>query len=748
MIRFVKQNLKVMKKILLLVFVLFGLKSEAQLNFQVSNFNDSLGFYNCYKSVKFHGEIYFLLDNWSVYKYDSTIHALSLLQRPIENQNVNDIAVDSFGNLILLNNSQNGYDNINFFDGTSWHDYHHPSYGVTGLYGLLVDSANTIFTYSRDSLFTFKNGVWNQFKLNFTNPNEQCRGLIAGPNHECVLYSSQPLGLYSLYNIYKLSGQTLIPFISNLSESGQFTFDRNNNFYYVHADSIVKISPSNVVTVYNNANSPIVNQSDYLLFAVNPAGTMIWRNNYFYNGNSWTQYTNLASINFMEYMPNNELFIAHPYLIEEYSNNIFKRSYNHIFSYIDHPNCFQVFSDQYLPYLIGSNNGLWLNGANNYNKANTPMLLSDTILSIEHIFCSNYYYSTTLLYSTDTFCVGTNKGFFQLKIANNTLYVLGLCNVANGKLLSDTVNSILLYTSSNPSREKTIWVGTNNGVAKFNSDLSAVKFYTKSNSILPSNHIQKITASLDDSIIIFCTDSGFSTLYGNTMQTYTTSNSGLSNNDVRDVGAKGSINNYYYEVATMGGGISIDSIGSWRTISKSNGNYFSDSINYVDDKRIVGFSQGMEKAVGMKDTGLYAFGSYTGALYNQFNGVKASNFFDYSITLSDLSSGACAYFTTLTTNEIVIADFCDEGISNIQKSNSEFTTYLNSNTLNIRWNELKEGHATIQLYDVLGRKVFEKNVSATENFCKTEIPNLPSAMYFVHVQQQEKSHSGKIMWVE
>ncbi len=103
--------------------------------------------------------------------------------------------------------------------------------------------------------------------------------------------------------------------------------------------------------------------------------------------------------------------------------------------------------------------------------------------------------------------------------------------------------------------------------------------------------------------------------------------------------------------------------------------------------------------------------------------------------------------------QIFIAKFqCGEDVG-IQKFPTKtnlnfFTTYLNSNTLNIRWNELKEGNASIQLYDVLGRKVFEKNVSATENFCHTEIPNLPSALYFVQVKQKEKSHSDKVLWVE
>ncbi|MFM2226050.1 MAG: Secretion system C-terminal sorting domain [Bacteroidota bacterium] len=751
-----------MKKVVLLFFLFIGLKSNAQIQYYSSKLNGSLPLLSeCRKVVEFNGERYFLISS-SVYKYDSTNNSLVFWQYPYQNQSVIDIGVDSSNNFIIYNDynySGNYFIGVNFYNGNSWvqkkyyQDYHF------SMLSFIVDSSNRIYSVSQDSLFSFKNNVWNKSKCIFSNPNEKCYRLIPGSNHEPMLvtsyYFSNNPNLFA--NIYKVIGTNLVLIKGGIPFTYKFQYDRNNNLWYSYLDTVFKISPTNVVTKFDNSNSPYI--SKWALFAINQAGTKLWRRNSFYNGNTWVKFSNDTTSIFIDCINNDELFSSNKNSINEFRDSSHIRTYYKTNRKIVSPNCIQNFDFNQEYSLLGQNIFLsaigskagvnlmsipWGYDCLNYNRNNLPQLPSDTILSIK-LF-------SNVEGSIDTFCLGTNHGFclFELNKSGEAS-VFNLLNKSNNKLLSDTVNSVFVYPPERSwytNKSKTIWVGTNNGVAKFNSDFSSVKYYTTSNSNLPSNHIQKITSSYDDSIIIFCTDSGFSTLYGNIMQTYTTTNSGLSNNDVRDVGAKGSINNYYYEIATMGGGICIDSMNSWRTLSKKNGNYISDSINFINGKQVSSFCGEITKVIACRDTGFEVIDNINSAprFFNSLYNSSAFNQIDYSL----IGSQQLAFvYSSISNNMIVFAYGCTEGIQNFDsKNNDDFYTYLNSNTLNIRWNKLKEGNATIQLYDVLGRKVFEKNVFASDNFCNAEIPELISALYFVKVQQKEKSHAGKISFVK
>jgi hypothetical protein len=70
---------------------------------------------------------------------------------------------------------------------------------------------------------------------------------------------------------------------------------------------------------------------------------------------------------------------------------------------------------------------------------------------------------------------------------------------------------------------------------------------------------------------------------------------------------------------------------------------------------------------------------------------------------------------------------------------------MNSNNLNISWSALDNGNAKIQIFDVLGRKVFENNSVVTDHKCSTTINEFPNQIYFVKVVQNDKIKSGKII---
>jgi hypothetical protein len=112
-------------------------------------------------------------------------------------------------------------------------------------------------------------------------------------------------------------------------------------------------------------------------------------------------------------------------------------------------------------------------------------------------------------------------------------------------LYNNIVTSIEIDGSGNK------WIGTNGGLAKFDS--TTWTFYSTSNSDLPSNSITSIAIDGSGNKWIG-TDIGLAQYHGTTWTIYTTSNSGLPHNDVHSIIIDGSGNKW---IGTNGGGLAV-----------------------------------------------------------------------------------------------------------------------------------------------------------------------------------------------
>ena len=68
--------------------------------------------------------------------------------------------------------------------------------------------------------------------------------------------------------------------------------------------------------------------------------------------------------------------------------------------------------------------------------------------------------------------------------------------------------------------------------------------------------------------------------------------------------------------------------------------------------------------------------------------------------------------------------------------------------MHIRWNALQNGEATIQLYDLLGRKLMETTTEVNNQQCLTYLSDFPAALYLIKVSQKNSQHGGKLLWMK
>ncbi len=736
----------------LLLFSFLCLKTQAQSTFQYNRF-DSIPLQQTRLVCQWNKETYFYEYNQSnvlgLYKYDTVQKAMVAIHHPNESDYIVSMAVDSNNNLLVLNEYA-----LQVYNGTQWQVY----YAGNAAYfnNMVVDANNKVYIQTGyDSVYIFSNNSWQGFLPFFVHANEKVQQLTCGAHHECVAITTFNQSFSS--GEYYFNNQTAVPVSLSLPYNTNYggIIDRHNKLWYSHRDSIITIDSAGNVGVINYLNSPL--QPNYYNnnFIINETGTKLWlvnNNNgalYFRNNNQWDSITNLYSYSCFGYLGNDKIIIQNYNWISNSPDYTYK---------IYHDNLFATKYSNALNQHVGKVHNVALGGSYWFNSLPDAFISSDDgILNVSgaKIFDTSntalttnkinwITFSTTSVKKneqewwggiTDTMYIATDNGVYVgvLNYNHDSLNFFQHFTRASGYLASDTVLCITTTNdNSNYNSVKQIWVGTDKGLTLIDKTNNQVQFYTTANSNLPTNYCRKVITTPYDSGVYICTDSGLVYLKNNIFKVYNTANSGIGSNKVQDVFVENYPNSIH--VSTLGGGIcSKDTL--WHNCtSLSNGNFFSDSVYFYFNNSPVGLT------VGTKDAGFINNGFQYLTLDNQ----RINNFFDYDYTFIPCEGGGFNYIA-LSDNGVITTGACYGGIQGIQPTTDDYNNWLNGNELHIQWNALQNGAATIQLYDLLGRKLMETTAEVNAHQCLSYLADYPSSMYIVRVTQQTKQHGGKIM---
>lgn len=170
----------------------------------------------------------------------------------------------------------------------------------------------------------------------------------------------------------------------------------------------------------------------------------------------------------------------------------------------------------------------------------------------------------------------------------------------------DTLNSAIpanYVTSVQVDNQNAIWVGTINGLAKF-EDFFNWTIWNEGNSDLPGNWINCIEFDNSGRLWIGTLAGGLSILQGGTFTNYSSQNSPLTSNNITSVNFEGTV----AWITTDGGGLYRFDGGSWQNFNSANTGFeidvcYSVDIDAAGNKWIGTLSDGLLRLSGNIFTG-------------------------------------------------------------------------------------------------------------------------------------------------
>ena len=746
----------------LLLFSFLCLKTQAQSSFQYNRF-DSIPLQQTRLVCQWNKETYFYEYNQSnvlgLYKYDTVQKAMVAVHHPNESDYIVSMAVDSNNNLLVLNEYA-----LQVYNGTQWQVYH--AGNAAYFNNMVVDANNKVYIQTGyDSVYIFSNNSWQRFLPFFVHANEKVQQLTCGTHHECVAITTFNQSFSS--GEYYFNNQTAVPVSLSLPYlvTGGIMIDRHNKLWYSYKDSIITIDSASNVGVINYLNSPIQIGNNYSNFIINESGTKLWlvannnRTLYFRNNNQWDSITNLYSYSCFGYLGNDKIIIQNynwtsnspDYTYKIYHDNLLTAKYNNALNqHVGKVHNVAVSNYQWNIYFqgfISSDDGILdATGKKIFDTSNTALTTNKinwiTYNNTSRRKSEQQWWGGNLI---DTVFIGTDKGLFVGVFNNNysALTIIQHYTRAAGFLTSDTV--LCVTTKNDYYNNNTViqlWVGTDKGLTMIDRVNNQAQFYTTSNSNLPTNYCRKVIVPIFDTTIYVCTDSGLFYINNNLIRVYNTANSGIGSNNVQDV--------FDYNtgiiVSTLGSGYCIKE-NFWQPCkSLTNSSFLSDSVYFYFNSN----QYDLGVSVGTKDAGFITDLSGIGNNFTQYlsmDNQPINNFFDYDYTFIPCEGGGFNY-AALSDKGVITKGACYGGIQGIQPTTDNYNNWLNGNELHIRWNALQNGEATIQLYDLLGRKLMETTTEVNNQQCLTYLSDFPAALYLIKVSQKNSQHGGKLLWMK
>lgn len=684
---------------------------------------------------------------------DTVTGIVSPMPLPININYIVDADVDSAGKLYLL--AQHGlYD----FDGSHW-NYH--NYNSSIFFNAMVIEPNGnvdcfAFFNSANNIYRWSGSNWSIIHFSQATGNETIVRALPGPFHDCRFISSDG-------NVGKVQGSATILFDQIPTNTYYEQYDESGRLWYALGSNNNNVvhDTTGFDFHFNSANTPFGSLiTPHLVIKPDSfeAWTLFYSNTYYLYHmaqGSWQNefifpfsfYFNSQSI---FYENNNEVWVQGGDSLYRFKNNQLYKKYS---LYYDlsffHPTDIYTLSgfNNFPQAWLGTENGLYrFTGYDNWEQNFNYFDSAALNISTNKIFAIQGLSELQQFGQNDTVYVGTDKGVFVFKASFDSIALINHFTTSNSLIPSDTVTAIALSDSIFSYNEK-IWFGTNKGFAILSS--SGWEVYDTSNSILPSNHINRVNTNMETGSVFICTDSGLVQIRNGVWKLFTTNNSGLNHSDIRwvtDFQINSTTQQLY--VATMGGGLNVgstDTTGQWQHFSQSLGNFPSDSINYLYSGNSNNWSnQYTHSIIGTKDVGLlfYGNGDFFNAgfqVVNSFNQTAVNNFYDFDLPAVPCQEGGF-YFISICDSGFILDNVCWGGIDDMNKPSDDLKAWFDGDNLSVTWDQFKIGKAKIELFDIQGRLITENSITVTpEQINRLTISNLASGIYIVKAIQNENA---------
>lgn len=306
--------------------------------------------------------------------------------------------------------------------------------------------------------------------------------------------------------------------------------------------------------------------------------------------------------------------------------------------------------------------------------------------------------------------IGTlSGGLTKFDGANWTTY-----NTSNSSLPADYVKALEIDTAN------FLWIGTINGIAKFDM-VNNWETFTPANSILITANIasihvrannQKIIGTLNGGLIIFANDTIKDVL--------TIANgSGIPDNTQLDL-AEDSLGNIWFATAA-------DGLAAYR--GPFGWFWYHPGISTIPSPNLSAVYFNNTESIlwiGSIDNGLIKKTGATFSAYTTSNSLMPDNHIQ-SLTVDDSN----VVWMGTASNGVVRFD--EALLSSTQSINNPVISFLypNPTTGNLFFNNADEAFATIKIYDVSGRVIYSKQITAGNN--EIDLSECGNGVFFVEV---------------
>lgn len=628
----------------------------------------------------------------------------------------------------------------------------------------MVDGAGVLWiAIGNDSLFSYHNGNWSKYKLNFSLPNEDIDGLILGSQHECLIYTYTN----NLVKIYQ-------PLSLNLTLLYEFPWCGYYNCYFeIDALGRVWYLDSNIIKYKNSSGAetqitspPFTQISSFRISEnLNELWAIVRTDNidslYFFDGNSWQLSYTKYEYNFLFKTKTNHLLLKNYNISSNGENQVSTlrvfdgHLQNQIYTFAKSLLTGEVTSilvdDNYYnsglgEFLIGTHNGI-VRKKYNFGSQNSYQIWDSTnsALPTNHIYDMQRKYEFNFWEPNDTLFLATNSGLIKALLSEDTLNVIEILNSQNSNLPFDTVTTLFIEELNGIYAN--IWLGSNHkGAAMLNSN-NSITVYDTSNSLLPSNHIVSISSNSD--IVCIVTDKGFMTLKDSIQQVYTIANSGLLTENINFVEVyqgynAGGSTNYDLLIGTNGFGFAIlDASNQWFYYNTSHQNFDSDTVNYFRKNvawlfdKLLGTNNGLRSIGGNSNNITY----YNFIIQNAENNKRNID--------ADYKEVPCAKigdrFGSLCEKGIIRYQVCFGSIDEKKSDLPNFSAWFTGKELYIT-TDLK-GDFDLNIFDMTGKSILNKRILFP---CNNPVimPEIAEGIYLLRLSNGVLSYSNKILFTK
>lgn len=628
----------------------------------------------------------------------------------------------------------------------------------------MVDGAGVLWiAIGNDSLFSYNNGNWSKYKLNFSLPNEDIDGLILSSQHECLIYTYTN-NLVKIYQPLSLNLTLLYEFPWCGYYNCYFEIDALGRVWYLNSNIIKYKNSSGAET---QITSPQFTQISSFRISenLNELWAIVRTDNvdslYFFDGNIWLFSYSKYEYNIPFKTKTNHLLLKNYNISSNGENQVSTlrvfdgHLQNQIYTFAKSMIASEVTSilvdDNYYnsglgEFLIGTHNGI-VRKKYNYGSQNSYQIWDSTnsALPTNHIYDMQRKYEFSMWEPYDTLFLATNSGLIKALFNEDSLQVIEILNSQNSALPFDTVTA--LFIEGLNGIYANIWLGSNNkGAALLNSN-NIITVYDTSNSLLPSNHVMSISSNSD--IVCIVTDKGFMTIKDSIQQVYTIANSGLLTENINFVEVyqgynAGGSNNYDLLIGTNGFGFAIlDASNQWFYYNTSNQNFDSDTVYYLRKNVAWLFDNLLGTNNGLKSIG----GNFNNITYYNFNIQNAEN--NKRNIDSDYKEVPCAgfgnRFGSLCEKGIIRYQVCFGSMDEKKSDLSNFNAWFKGKELYIKTDV--NGDFDLNIFDITGKSILNKRILFP---CNNPIilPEIAEGIYLLRLSNEVLSYSNKILFTK